>query len=292
VRWAINQITLAGGSRRAPERLADDLRAVRAGGWAAIELWLAHWDGYIDGHGLGAARRLLDDAGLAVAGGCGGGGFFFARGAGRGEAFAQLERRLEQCQALGAPHLVVAPGFTEPAEPSLAAFELAAENLNAAGALAAGYGVRLGIECLAGARLVRSQSAAIALARRARDPAVGVILDTYHLYAGVSKTEDLEALRATPDLLTFVHVSDVAGDKLQELWTVPDRELPLPEGQGGIPNARLLDAVRRMGYDGDLSLELFSAGFEAGWRRDPVGASREAYRACRALTDGMGWTSA
>ncbi|HEX2324723.1 MAG TPA: TIM barrel protein, partial [Chloroflexota bacterium] len=137
MRWAINQITLAGGSRRAPERLADDLRAVRAGGWAAIELWLAHWDGYIDGHGLGAARRLLDDAGLAVAGGCGGSGFFFVRGAGRGEAFAQLERRLEQCRALGAPHLVVAPGFTEPAEPSLAAFELAAENLNAAGALAA-----------------------------------------------------------------------------------------------------------------------------------------------------------
>ncbi|HEX2514631.1 MAG TPA: sugar phosphate isomerase/epimerase family protein [Chloroflexota bacterium] len=292
MRWAINQITLAGGSRRAPERLADDLRAVRAGGWTAIELWLAHWDGYIDGHGLGAARRLLDDAGLAVAGGCGGSGFFFVRGAGRGEAFAQLERRLEQCRALGAPHLVVAPGFTEPAEPSLAAFELAAENLNAAGALAAGYGVRLGIECLAGARLVRSQSAAIALARRAGDPAVGVILDTYHLYAGVSKTEDLEALRATPDLLTFVHVSDVAGDKLQELWTVPDRELPLPEGRGGVPNARLLDAVRRIGYDGDLSLELFSAGFEADWRRDPVGASREAYRACRALTDGMGWTSA
>ena len=131
--------------------------------------------------------------------------------------------------------------------------------------------MRLGIECLAGARLVRSQPAAIALARRVAHQAVGVIVDTYHLYAGVSKTEDLEALRATPDLLTFVHVSDVAGDKLRELWSVPDRELPLPEGAGGIPNAPLLEAVRGLGFDGDLSLGLFSAAFESDWRGDPGG---------------------
>jgi hypothetical protein len=42
---------------------------------------------------------------------------------------------------------------------------------------------------------------------------VAVIVDTYHLYAGVSKPEDLEALRAAPDLLSVVHVSDVAATR-------------------------------------------------------------------------------
>jgi sugar phosphate isomerase/epimerase len=78
-------------------------------------------------------------------------------------------------------------------------------------------------------------------------------------------------------------VSDVAASKLRELWTVADRELPLPPGEGGIPNARLLAALRGLGYDGDLSLELFSAAFEARWQEDPAGTAGEAYRRCRAL---------
>ena len=289
MRWAMNQITLHGGSRLPPDDLARDLAAVRAGGWTAIEVWPAHWD---DRNGLTGARRALDDSGLVAVGGCGAGAAFFVAPEQRKEALEQLEQRLELCQALGAPHLVVSPGFTDPAEPSMAAFELAAENLRAAGDLAANYGVRLGIECLAAARLVRSQSAAIELTRRVAHPAVGVIVDTYHLYAGVSKTEDLDLLRDDPSLLTFVHVSDVAAAKLHELWTVPDRDVPLPEGEGGIPNTRLLRAIRALGYDGDVSLELFSAAFEARWREDPAGASREAYRACVALTERAGCNAA
>lgn len=76
----------------------------------------------------------------------------------------------------------------------------------------------------------------------------------------------------------------MAASKLHELWTVPDRELPLPEAESGIPNARLLATIRGLGYDSDVSLELFSAAFEARWRDDPEGASREAYWRCRDLT--------
>ena len=283
MRWALNQISIAGGSRQPPADLPRDLHALRAGGWRAIELWLAHWDGYVTAHGLPAARRLLDDAGLTVAGACGGAPFFFAEGEALPQALDLLRNRLEQCQALGAPHLVVAPGFTEPAEPSAAMLGRAAENMHFAGRLAAQYGVRLGIECLARARLVRSLPAAITLARRADLPNVGVIVDTYHLYADVSKTEDLDLLRDDPWRLFFVHVSDVAAATPRELWTVPQRVLPGGPDGGGVPNARLLDAIRAMGYDGDVSLELFDPGFEAEWAADPAGTAAEAYRRCTAL---------
>jgi sugar phosphate isomerase/epimerase len=167
MRWALNQITIAGGSRQPPADLPRDLHALRAGGWGAIELWLPHWEGYVGAHGLPAARRLLDESGLVAAGACGGAPFFFAEGAALRQALDLLRMRLEQCQALGAPHMVVAPGFAEPAEPSAAMLDRAAENVRRAGQLAAQYGVGLGIECLARARLVRSLPAAIALARRA-----------------------------------------------------------------------------------------------------------------------------
>ena len=283
MRWALNQISIAGGSRRPPADLPRDLRALRAGGWRAIEVWLPHWDGYVEAHGLRAARQLLDDAGLVAAGACGAMPFFFAEGERRRRALDDLKPRLAQCQTLGAPHLVVAPGFEEPETPSVEMLDRAVENVRAAGELAVPYGVRLGIECLAAARLVRSFPAALDLARRAGLPNAGVILDTYHLYAGVSKSEDLDALRADPWRLFFVHVSDVAGTKPRELWAVPDRTLPGAPDGGGIPNAQLLETVRALGYDGDLSLEIFDAECEARWMADPVAAARDAYARCTAL---------
>src|SRR5687768_6131954 len=164
----------------------------------------------------------------------------------------ELTWRLEQCQALGAPHFVVATtarlpdGGPLPEAPSREAFEEAVENGSAAGESAACFGVRLGIEFLAGARFVTTLPAA--LVERIDLPNVGVVADTYHLYAGLSKTEDLGLLRSRPNRLFFVHVSDVAAGNpsggqvmLRELWTVPDHVLPDPQRAGGGPNRALLD---------------------------------------------------
>ena len=198
MRWAMNQITLHGGSRQAPDDLAGDLTALRAGGWRAVEAWLPQWDGYLERHGLAAARPLLDGSGLQTAGGCGlgdGGSLFFSQGEALERVHDALARRLEQCAAL-------------------------------------------------------------------------------------SKTEDLELLRREPGRLFFVHVSDVDAVTPRDLWTVPDRTLP---GSGGVPNAMLLERIRGLGYDEDLSLELFNAEFETRWCDDPVAAGRLAYARCTAL---------
>lgn len=300
MRWSMNQITLHGGSRRAPDDFGADLRALRAGGWRAIELWLPHWDGFTEregGNGLGGrgglevARRLLQDSGLTVTGGCGLGGsgsLFFSRGAALEALHGALERRLEQCQALGARHLVIAPGFDlpeRPERPGTEELEHAATSLRRAAGRAAAYGVRLGIEFLAGARLVSTLPTALALTERVRHPLAGVVVDTYHLYAGRSKSEDIDLLRDDPSRLFFMHVSDVAREVPRDLWTVPDRTLP---GAGGVPNSALLERARALGFDGDVSLELFSAAFEAHWEADPEGAARLAYERCTALTPDAG----
>ncbi len=286
MRWALNQITLHGGSRQgpqAPDDLSRELAAVRAGGWRALELWIAHWDVYIAQHGLPAARRLLDDAGLVAAGGCGplgSGSLFFSRGDELHRLHDTLRQRLEQCQALGAPHLVIAPGFGLPERPVPADLDRAAHSLRATGEAAARHGIRLGIEFLAGARLVSTVPAAVALAERIAHPNVGIVVDTYHLYAGASKAEDLDLLRDDPGRLSFVHVSDVDRARPRDLWTVLHRTLP---GAGGIPNRALLDGIKDLGYNADVSLELFSPAFEEAWVADAAAAARRAYERCTAL---------
>jgi sugar phosphate isomerase/epimerase len=271
----LNQVT---AGQRPPRDIARDLAAMREGGWEAIEVWLRHWDAVFDGAGLGAARRLVDDAGLVVAGGCAQTGVFFSEGEERRRFEVELARRLEQCHALGAPHLVVTPG-PSPGPATAAQDELAraGDRLRAAGDLAAGFGVRLGIEFLKGARLVSTLPTALALAQRAAHPNVGVVLDTFHLYAGVSKLEDLALLAESPDLLSFVHLNDVPGAPPRELWTDADRVLP---GDGSLPLDAIRTGIRSSGYQGYVSLELFNAAFASRWEDDPVAAACQAIDRC------------
>lgn len=286
MRWALNQITLHGRSRHAPADLQQDLAAVRAGGWRAVELWLPHWDPFIERHGLAAARTLLDQSGLRAAGGCGldgSGSLFFSEGTELSIAHDVLRRRLEQCAALGADHLVIAPGFELPQTPVVGDLDRAVESLRHAGQAAARHGVRLGIEFLAGARLVKTLPAAWWIVEQVAHPMLGLVVDTYHLYAGLSKTEDLALIARDTSKLFFVHVSDVAAKKPRDLWTVPDRTLPCAPRAGGVPNAALLDRVRELGYDAYVSLELFSAEFEQRWMTDSVRAARDAYDRCTTL---------
>lgn len=273
-----NQVT---AGQQPPADMARDLAAVRASGWGAIELWLEHWDAVFGGHHNAAARRLLDDSGLAVAGACAQEGLFFARDGEQRRRIEEFARRLERCAALGVPHLVVVPvpgpEVERPCEDDL---DRAAANLHSAGDMAQRRGVGLEIEFLRSARLVNNLATALELARRVDHPSVGVLLDTYHLYAGPSKLEDLELLTSYPGRLRFVHVNDVPSARPRELLTDADRVLP---GDGNLPLTRVFEAIRRSGYAGDVSLELFNPRFAARWAEDPVSAAAAAHQRVSAL---------
>jgi 2-keto-myo-inositol isomerase len=278
----LNQITIG---RRPPQDTAElsrQLAAARAGGWTAMELWLRHWDAVFEREGSGA-RRLLQDAGITATGGCAHPGLFFSTGETLRRFQDELRRRLEQCQALGAPHLVITPGTPGedlPERLDAAALALAAANLRAAAALAAPFGVRLGIEFLKGARMVNNLYTALALAGDVAHPNVGVVLDTFHFYAGPSKLEDLDALGSDPARLSFVHVNDVPFDAPREGWTDAARVLP---GEGAFPLGTIFQRLAAAGYDGPVSLELFNDAFAARWAESPEAAASAAYASVAAL---------
>jgi 2-keto-myo-inositol isomerase len=280
MKLSLNQIT---AGLKAPDSLGDlarDLNAMRAGGWTALELWLRHWDALIETEGLPACRRALDDAGIAAAGGCAQQGLFFTTGDELQRYRDEFKTRLEQCRALGAAHLVVTPGPADSiASVTVADLARGAENLRWAGDLGRDYGVRLGIEFLKGMRFVNNLDTALRLSALTNHPYVGVLVDTFHLYAGTSKLEDLDKLASSPEQLFFVHLNDVPVEPPRDLWVDPDRVLP---GEGCLPLADIFARIRRTGYDGYVSLELFNVAFAARWSSDPEGATRAAYASASA----------
>ncbi len=77
-------------------------------------------------------------------------------------------------------------------------------------------------------------------------------LDLFHYYKGPSKPEDLH--RLTPKNLAFVQLADVAGVP-REVMTDSDRIMP---GEGDFQIEEILTSLRKIGYDGYVSLELFN----------------------------------
>src|SRR5262249_8779581 len=149
------------------------------------------------------------------------GGLLLAQGEQRRAHYDHFRKRLELCQQLGIPTLIVAADFAEAVD--AVALERAGVSLAQAAQWAAGFDVRLALEFRGRNTFCASLDTALALIHQCGEPNVGVCFDVFHYYTGPSKLEDLALL--TPDRLAHVHIADVAGVP-RELAGDADRVLP------------------------------------------------------------------
>ena len=93
--------------------------------------------------------------------------------------------------------------------------------------------------------------------RRADHPAVGMILDSWHV---LSRGLPVDPIRAIPaDRITFVQLADAPRMDMDLLqWSRHFRNFP---GQGDLPVDDFMAAVEATGYDGWLSHEIFNDRF-------------------------------
>ncbi len=120
--------------------------------------------------------------------------------------------------------------------------------------------MRLALEFRGSAAFCTSLDTALSLVAACGEPNVGVNLDVFHYYTGPSKFDDLAGL--TPANLAFVQVCDVAGVP-RELATDADRIFP---GEGDFRLGPVVQHLRRIGYEGYVSLELMNPTV---WRAKP-----------------------
>jgi 2-keto-myo-inositol isomerase len=257
----INQVTTLGAAFDA------ECAAYHDAGFRHVELWFPK----LQGLGLAppAIVARLRDAALTPVSACAAGNFLWRGAPGPVERRAELEAHFGRAEALGVPRFVIFDSVE--ATPKRDDLAVAAERLVSIAELAAKYRVRIALEFIARSRLLGSLSTALQVTREAAQPNVALCLDTFHFYAGVSKLEDLDELR--PGEVEHVHFHDVPRAVPRELLVDADR---IPPGMGVIPLTKVVDALRRIGYAGALSVELFDPAIQ---KSDPVVTARTCYAA-------------
>jgi sugar phosphate isomerase/epimerase len=218
----------------------------------AIGLWREH----VARAGLAASAARARAAGLSVSSLCRGGFFTHADPDARAAAIADNKTAIAEAAELGTDTLVLVSGGLVPGSRDIGlARRLIADAIAELVPVAQDNGVRLGIEALhpvfAADRCVISRlGEAIDLAGQFPADAVGVVVDTYHLWWDASLLPDIAR----------------AGDRIVS-YQVCDWILPLPAdtllgrghvGDGHIDFPPVTAAVAAAGYTGPIEVEIFN----------------------------------
>jgi sugar phosphate isomerase/epimerase len=217
------------------------------------------WREPVQEMGVEASAKLVEDAGVSVTSLCRAGFFTDPTE----EALADNRRAIDEAAALGAPTLVLVSGPIQPG----GTIDSAREGVKTALAELAPYaleqGVTLAIEPLhpmfASDRcVVTTLKESLDLAAPFDPAAVGVVVDTYHIWWDPEVWQGIERAGAEGRIASF---------------QLADWITPLPAGvltgrgklgDGCIEMRRYLDAVDATGFDGPIEVELFN---DALWAR-------------------------
>jgi sugar phosphate isomerase/epimerase len=233
-----------------PHTFAEDVNAYADARCDAIEVWLTKLETHLETHSGAETIGLLEDRQMTLAAAAYQGGLLLSQGEQRRAHFGHFRRRLELCALFAIPTLLVVADFADAVD--RIALERAVVSLAEAGQLAAGFGVRLGLEFRGKATFCSCLETAVALVERCEQPNVGITFDVFHYYTGPSKADDLALL--TPQNLAHVQLCDLAGVP-RELATDAERVLP---GDGDFRLRPILARLRAIGYAGWVSLELMN----------------------------------
>jgi len=262
------------GACTMPATFVEDVAACAAAGFSALEAWLTKLETHLETSTAAETRALLADSGVRLAAGAYQGGLLLSQGEARKAHFEHFRRRLEMCEALNVPIILLAPDFRQQVQPQ--DLERAVVSLAQAAQWAAGFGVRLALEFRAGDTFCTNLETAVRLVAACGEPNVGVNLDVVHFHTGPSKDDDLDLL--TPENLAFVQVADLSAVP-RELAADSDRILP---GDGELPLNRFVAQLRRRGYRGDVSLELMNPTL---WQVKPSQLAQLGYAAVKRVLE-------
>src|SRR5262245_51440406 len=96
-----------------PCSFADDVAHFADAGCPAMEVWLTKLETHLEKHTVAETRMLLSDRGMTLAAAAYQGGLLLSQGEQRKTHYDHFRKRLEICQALSVPTLLVVADFAE-----------------------------------------------------------------------------------------------------------------------------------------------------------------------------------
>ncbi|MDC7865746.1 4-hydroxyphenylpyruvate dioxygenase [Pantoea ananatis] len=169
---------------------------------------------------------------------------------------ARAARKFEVMQQLGCQRMLVCSNVSPDCSDD---FATQVSDLTALAELAAEHGITLGYEALAWGRHVRLWRDAWARVKAVNHPALGIVLDSFHI---LSRGDSLDGLEAVPtEKIVFVQLADAPLLKMDVLsWSRHFRCFP---GQGEFNLTQFMTQLSAHGYRDAWSLEIFNDGFRA-----------------------------
>jgi 2-keto-myo-inositol isomerase len=241
--------------------LETDIAVTVHAGFKALEVWAKKMDRYLAAHRLADLNVLFVDHGvvpLAL------NSIEFI--AFRGNEYAQVQARLHElgriAQAIGCPTVVVVPSPLPardmPWSDVLAEYVKVLRDLSNIAHL---YNIKLSFEFLGfGWCSVRTPRAAFEIIQKCERDNVGMTVDAAHFYGGGGLISELDQL--DPERIFAFHLDDLE-DTPKEAITDATRLLP---GLGVVPLDEICAQLKRIGYAGSCSIELFRPEY---WNWDP-----------------------
>jgi 2-keto-myo-inositol isomerase len=246
--------------------LEVDVAAAKTAGFDYVEIWAAKLRTFLGHTPIADLKQLVGEAGVpplsinSIE-------HITFRDPQAYETIKQECRELSKIAAeIKCPYIVVVPGRLPPGEVDVV--EESVHVLTELCDIAAEHGVALAFEFLGQPDCsVPTLALADEIVRTAARDNLGLVIDSFHFYAGGSNVSMIETL--DPRQIYIFHLNDAEDLPRAQL---EDRHRLLP-GLGILPLREMVDAFRKIGYDDVASVEIFRPEY---WERDPFQLAREA----------------
>lgn len=248
--------------------LTTDIKAASAAGFDLIEIWAAKLREFLKNNSAEDLKKLLEDNNLkpysinSIE-------HITFRNA---EDYEKIKAETEELSAIAGeincPYIVVVPGkLSENASEE----EITRESvkvLNELADIAEKRDVSLAFEFLGQTDCsVQTLDLCKKIVEKVDRKNVGLVIDTFHFYAGNSSFEAIDSLN--PEKLFIFHINDAENLPKSEL-TDAHRLYP---GEGILPIKEIKKHFDKIGYDRMVSIEIFRPEY---WNEDPFEVARKA----------------
>jgi 2-keto-myo-inositol isomerase len=249
--------------------LVTDCRAAKAAGYDYVEIWAAKLRGFLRERSISELKDIFSIPPLSI----NSIEHITFRDA---RAYESIKQECDELSsiaaAIGCACIVVVPSRLPDGGASReTVIDESVRVLNELCDISGRHGVSLAFEFLGQTDCsVQTLDLAAEIVREAGRQNLGVVIDSFHFYAGGSTIAMIEQL--DPELIQIFHINDAEDLPRDQL---EDRHRLLP-GLGILPLREIVSAFRRIGYDKVASVEIFRPEY---WERDPFELARDAHAA-------------
>jgi len=248
--------------------LVTDIKAASAAGFDYLEIWARKLRHYLKTNTPADLKKLLEENNLQPYSINSIEHITFRTPVDYEKITAECEELSSIAGEIGCPYVVVVPGKL----PENATKELIIDEsvrvLNELGDIAEKHNVSLAFEFLGQTDCsVQTLDLAEEIVDKVNRKNIGVVIDTFHFYAGNSSFEAIDKL--DPEKLFIFHIND-AENLPKEQLTDAQRLYP---GTGILPIKEIKEHFDKIGYDRMASIEIFRPEY---WEQDPFEVAKKA----------------